>query len=234
MISIIIPVYNQAKKIKTCLKSILEQTLNDFEVIIVNDGSTDEIKKTIAEFTPYFKNKNITLKYFNQENEGAPSARNKGFKESKGEYLLFCDADTVLNNNFLEKTRNFLEASLEASYVYTSFYWGKKLFSSYDFDSEKLKKNPYIHTMALIRRSDFPISGWDESIKKFQDWDLFLTMLEEKHIGIRLSEPLFKVFTGGTMSDWLPTIAYKIFPFLPSVKKYNRAMKIIESKHKLN
>jgi hypothetical protein len=87
--------------------------------------------------------------------------------------------------------------------------------------------------MSLIRRSDFPETGWDESIKKLQDWDLWLTMLEQGHVGLWINKILFRVTPGGTISSWLPAAAYKLLPFLPAVKKYKAAVKIVKAKHGL-
>jgi len=231
MISIIIPVYNGEKTIINAVKSIESQTYRDFEVVIVNDGSRDNTRSVFEKFLESFKVEN-NYYFINQENKGAPAARNRGFKESRGEYLFFCDADAVLKNDTLEKMVQVLESNQEVAYTYSSFYWGKKLFKLWPFDAEKLQKMPYIHTMSLIRRNAFP--GWDESVKKLQDWDLWLTMLENGHQGFFIDEALFKIKPGGTISSWLPAFAYKAFPFLPSVKKYNQALKVIKDKHNLN
>ncbi|MFA5886588.1 MAG: glycosyltransferase family A protein [Patescibacteria group bacterium] len=233
MISIIIPVYNQAKKLRETLKSIAQQSYQDYEVIIINDGSQDNPEKS---FIDYYKTINTDHKYLflNQINQGAPAARNRGYQESRGEFLFFCDADVILKPTALEIMLNTLISSPEASYVYPSFYWGNKLFKVGQFDTEKLKKMPYIDTMALIKRVDFPTDGWDENLKKFQDWDLWLSMLKNGKIGKWVPEILFKVSTGGTMSSWLPAFAYKFLPFLPRVKKYRAALKIIQEKHGLN
>ncbi|MFZ4648856.1 MAG: glycosyltransferase family 2 protein [Patescibacteria group bacterium] len=238
MISIIIPVFNQADKLGACLKSIASQTDQNFEVVIVDDGSKDNPEKVFSDFIIYLSGigglKGVgDYQFFKQDNHGAPSARNHGFRESKGEYLFFCDADVIMKADLLEKLRITLEAHPEASYAYSSFYFGKKLFKVGPFDADKMCKAPYINPMALMRRSDYPANGWDESIKKFQDWDLWLTMLEAGHIGYFVPEILYGVQTGGTMSVWLPAIAYKICPFLPAVKKYWAAMKIIKQKHNL-
>ncbi len=232
MISIIIPVYNQAAKLIKTLESLNSQSYQDYEVIIVNDGSSDGVENLCAKYlrsleTPY------NYLFLNQANLGAPAARNRGYQEAKGEYLFFCDADAILRPQALETLLAYLENNPAASYAYSSFMWGKKLFKLGDFDPEKLKKMPYIHTMSLIRRSDYPAGGWDESIKKLQDWDLWLTMLEEGHIGIFVPEILFTVTPGGKISSWLPAMAYKLLPFLPSVKKYKNAVKIIKEKHGL-
>jgi glycosyltransferase involved in cell wall biosynthesis len=233
MISIIIPVYNQAEKLQQTLISINKQSYRNLEVIIVNDGSTDNPEKTFTDFLATNQS-DLSFSFFNQVNLGAPAARNHGFRESKGEYLFFCDADAILEEQALETLLKALENNPNISYAYPSFKWGRKLFKGQIFDAEKLKKQPYIHTMALIRRADFPVTGWDESIKKFQDWDLWLTMLENNKIGFFVDQVLFTVTPGGTISSWLPGFAYKIFPFLPAVKKYQTAMAVIYNKHQLS
>ncbi len=233
MISVIIPVYNQAEKLKQTLISLNNQTYRDLEVIIVNDGSTDNPEKTFTDFLAANQSE-LSFSYFNQVNLGAPAARNHGFRESKGDFLFFCDADAVLEPNALEILLGVLIQYPGASYAYPSFKWGKKLFKGRPFDANALMKEPYIHTMALIRRSDFPEVAWDESIKKFQDWDLWLTMLENNKVGIFVDSFLFTVAPGGTISSWLPSFAYKLFPFLPAVKKYKAAKAVIYAKHHLS
>jgi len=226
MISIIIPVYNQADKIGACLDSILEQSFKDYEIIIVNDGSTDNIGEVLSEYSEKAK-----LQTVNQANRGANSARNKGYNISSGEYLLFCDADIVLRNDMLEKMINIIK-NTDYSYAYSSHKFGFKKFPLWEFDEERLKKMPYIHTTSLIKRKDFP--GFDLSVKRLQDWDLWLTMLENGKRGKWIPEYLFEVADGGTMSSWIPSFFYKLFPFLSSVKKYKKSVEIIKKKHNIN
>ena len=235
MISIIIPIYNQADKLPKCLDSILGQSYEDYEVIIVDDGSTDDIKDVLENQKSKIKNQNdnVKLKVINQKNSGAPTARNRGFSESGGDFLFFCDADASLAPEALETMLMALKSHPRAGFAYSSFLWGKKLFKVGPFSEEKLKAGPCIHTMSLIRREAFPKEGWDESIKKLQDWDLYLTMLEKGHKGFWLDKILFQIRPGGTISSWLPSFAYKLLPFLPAVKKYKRAVAIIKNKHKL-
>lgn len=232
MISIIIPVYNQAEKLIVALKSIAVQSYQDYEVIIVNDGSTDNPEQM---FTNYIKKLDCSQRYvfLNQENHGAPAARNRGLREAGGEFLFFCDADAVLKPIALDTMLAALQNEAQAAYAYSSFYWGRKFFQVGTFDQERLQREPYIHTMSLIRRSDFPETGWDESIKKFQDWDLWLTMLAQNKHGVFIPQALFTVSPGGTISSWLPSFAYQLLPFLPAVKKYQAALKIIKEKHGL-
>ncbi len=226
MISIIIPVFNQAKKLDNCLKSIKNQIYNNYQIIIVNDGSTDNIGEIVKKHLDYF---NFRLKIIDQKNQGSNNARNRGAKSAQGEFLLFCDADIELYPKMLEKMHQALETNHNASYAYCSFFWGNKKFGLNSFDPDKLKQMPYIHTTSLIRREHFPY--FDTSIKRFQDWDLWLTMLEQGRSGVWVNEFLFKVATGGTISNWLPSFFYKFFPFLPSVKKYHESVQIIKEKH---
>ncbi|NCT55145.1 glycosyltransferase family 2 protein [Candidatus Falkowbacteria bacterium] len=231
MVSIIIPVYNQADKITKTLKSIENQSFRDYEVIVVNDGSNDGVAEVFGSFVKNSKDENNYL-FINQENKGAPAARNRGFKEARGEFLFFCDADAVLKPEALELLFRALEDNFEAAYAYSSFYWGKKLFKTGLVDEKKLKAGPCIHTMSLVRLRDFPDGGWDESIKKLQDWDLWLSIFMTKgRLGVFVDKVLFTVSPGGTISSWLPSFAYKLFPFLPKVKKYQEALKIIKEKH---
>ncbi|MBU2456405.1 glycosyltransferase family 2 protein, partial [Patescibacteria group bacterium] len=234
MISIIIPIYNQADKLPKCLDSILNQTYKNYEVIIVNDGSTDNVNEVIKKFNDVGSRTPDTpdiLYALRVMRKGAPSARNYGFKKSQGNYILFCDADIILKPTALKIMLKTLNKHQEASYVYSSFLWGWKLFKVGEFNPEKLKTGPCIHTTALIRKEHFPKFGWDESIKKLQDWDLWLTMLEQNHIGYWIDQVLFTAQPGGTISNWLPSFVYRLFPFLPSVKKYKKAVKIIKEKH---
>ncbi|MFA4941763.1 MAG: glycosyltransferase family A protein [Patescibacteria group bacterium] len=229
MISIIIPIYNQANKLAECLDSILEQSYQDYEIIIIDDASKDGVEKIFEKY----KNR-LPIKIFKQKNnQGAPAARNRGLKESRGEYSFFCDADAILAPKALETMLEALKKHPEASYAYSSFLWGKKLFKIGPFSAERLKSGPCIHTMSLIKREDLPGTGWDESIKKLQDWDLYLTMLKEGHEGVWIDKILFTIQPGGTISSWVPSFAYKLLPFLPAVKKYKKAAAIIKNKHSL-
>jgi len=233
MISIIIPLYNKEKIIKKTLNSLLKQTYQDYEIIIVDDGSSDRsyeiVQKILKEnFT------SSSYKLIQQENKGAPSARNKGFEKSQGKYLLFCDADLILKPRMLEIMLKTLENNPNKAYTYCSHRYGLKLFKCFPFSIERLKKMPFIHTTSLIRRDYFPKQVWDESIKRLQDWDLWLAIFfEKKGQGIWINQVLFKIHTGGVYSSWLPSFIYKYIPFLSKVKKYKQSVKIIKNKWKI-
>jgi glycosyltransferase involved in cell wall biosynthesis len=231
MISIIIPLYNQADKLERCLHSISLQSFDNFEVIVVNDRSKDRLTMTLKKYAHIFGLRFRAL--HNQSNHGAPYTRNKGFRASKGEYIMFCDADIVMEPEMLFKLHRKLSEDKSAAYAYSSHKFGHKRFDKLEWSEERLRNMPFIHTTALIRREAFPKGGFDEKIKRLQDWDLWLTMLESGHKGVWVPELLFRVETGGTMSSWLPSAFYRLFPFLPKARRYEAAVATIKAKHNL-
>ncbi len=132
----------------------------------------------------------------------------------------------------LERMHQALMDNPGVSFAFSSFYYGAKLFKLFPYNEQRLKQMPYIHTTSLIRREDF--CGFDNAIRRFQDWDVWLTMLAHSKKGVWIDEPLFTTQLGrGHISQWLPKAAYKWFPFLKAVKNYNQSMAIIKRKHKL-
>ncbi|MDX9893003.1 MAG: glycosyltransferase family A protein [Patescibacteria group bacterium] len=222
-IDIIIPVYNAQRTLKRCLESIFNQTFSDYKIIAVNDGSTDNSLKILENYRSQ-----ITI--INQANHGAAHARNQGAKIASAPFIIFIDADIIAQPMMLEKMYQALQKHPEVSYAYSSFKFGFKTFKLWPFDAEKLKQTPYIHTSSLIRAKDFP--GFDEKLRRFQDWDLWLRMNNHGHPGYFIDQVLFKVISGGTMSSWLPKFAYRL-NFLNQTKKYQAAKEIIIKKHNL-
>lgn len=233
IISIIIPHYNRARVLGRALESVAGQRFfglqpqNDsLEIIVVDDGSEEAHKEYLRkEIVPKFPQ----VKFVFVEHAGAATARNRGFKESGGQYVIFWDADIVGQLEMLAKMKKALDEHPEASYAYSSFKFGWKKFVCGPFDAERLKQMNFITTTSLIRREHFP--GFDELLKKFQDWDLWLAMLEQGHIGVWVPEILFHIAPKGTMSQWLPSFVYR-FPWLPlpAVKRYFYWKKIVQKK----
>ncbi|MBI4272286.1 glycosyltransferase family 2 protein [Candidatus Uhrbacteria bacterium] len=230
MISVIIPVHNSAKNLPMTLQAIFSQVYQDFEVIVVNDGSTDHIEKSLA---PY----RSRITYLSQERKGRCAARNTGFVVSRGEYVIFLDAAAVMSPSMLATLLDALHKNFDCSFAYSAFKWGWKTFSSFPYDPDSLRQMNYIHTSALIRREHF--AGFDEKIEKFNDWDLWLTMMEHGHTGIYVPQVLFTVKPhGATVSAWLPSCMYKI-PWkkfgipIPAIEKYKKWKKIVMKKHGL-
>lgn len=222
-ISVIIPVYNHAKEVQKAVSSLRAQTFKDFEIIAVDDGSTDETKPVLAR---------LAVRVINIPHSGAGAARNAGAREAKGEYLLFLDADAEMAPEALEKFLAALESNPGAAFAYSSFCFGWKKFGNLAWDAGRLKKENFIHTTSLIRKEKFP--GFDESLRRFQDWDLWLTITDRGGKGVWIPDTLFKIAPrkSGGMSKWLPKFAYNL-PWLKAVKEYKAAADIIKKKHKI-
>ena len=105
-ISIITPAYNCAKFLPQTIESVLKQTFGDFEMIIVDDGSTDNTKQVIE---PYLKNHPLKIKYIYQQNGGVSVARNTAVKNALGEFIAFLDADDMFLPNRLEESLRVIE-----------------------------------------------------------------------------------------------------------------------------
>jgi glycosyltransferase involved in cell wall biosynthesis len=231
-ISVIIPTFQHASTLPACIDSVLGQSRKPDEIIVVDDGSTDSTSGAISKYT-----KDVT--YIKQENQGAPVARNNGFERSSGDLVIFWDADIIGAPDMLQELEDALANNPEASWVYSRFKWGSRSFGNQAFSAEDLKTHNYIHTTSLIRRRDFP--QFDPSLKRFQDWDLWLTMSEQGKLGVFVDKELFKILiekNRDAYSTWLPSILYKIpwhkFWWTPrSIKKHNEAKEIITKKHNL-
>lgn len=102
-VSVIIPVYNAEKYLEQCISSIANQTMQDIEILVINDGSTDNSLNILDELSQKYKGK---LKIFEKENGGAGSARNLGIENATGEFIKFVDADDYLKADILEKMYN--------------------------------------------------------------------------------------------------------------------------------
>ena len=96
--SFIVPVYNTEKYLKKCLDSLVNQTYKDFEIIVVNDGSTDKSSSIISKYQKKYKN----IIVIDKENEGLSMARNRGVQKSSGKYIIFVDSDDYVSNKLLE------------------------------------------------------------------------------------------------------------------------------------
>lgn len=110
MISVVIPLYNKEKSVRATLESVLAQTYTDYEVIIVNDGSTDNsvaiCEDIINSLTPSFDN---SLRIFSKPNGGVSSARNFGVEKSRGEYVAFLDGDDLWEPTYLEEAAKLIQ-----------------------------------------------------------------------------------------------------------------------------
>ena len=98
LVSIIVPVYNNEKYLRQCLDSITNQTFKDIEIILVDDGSTDNSASICEEYAK----EDSRVVFIHSENKGVSNARNIGIDKSKGKFIMFCDSDDWLENDYIE------------------------------------------------------------------------------------------------------------------------------------
>ena len=116
LISVIVPVYNVKNYLEKCLDSIINQTYKNLEIILINDGSTDES----LDICYMYEKKDNRIKVFNNRNKGLSYSRNFGVKNSNDKYVMFVDSDDFISNsNIIEKFINILERD-KCDFIYTS------------------------------------------------------------------------------------------------------------------
>ena len=196
MISVIIPAYNAAPHLKGALKSLQNQTFQDFEVIVVDDGSTDNSKEIIKRFA--------NVKYCYQTNQGESAARNKGMSLAKGEYFAFLDADDWYESTKLEKQLNFLNNNPAIDIVYCDYkvydeVTGKtSILRAELFHPERcnffasILFRQILHTASATFKRQCYDSGcqFKHELKYAPDYDFSLQLLEKFTVGY-IPEPLY-------------------------------------------
>ncbi|MDD5039838.1 MAG: glycosyltransferase family A protein [Patescibacteria group bacterium] len=182
LVSIIIPCYQAEKTIRATIRDLLAQTYHPVEIIAVDDQSNDRTVSILRTF-------NDSLTIIRQKHSGAAAARNRGFRSSHGPYILFCDSDIRLKKSMIQKMVQTLQKNSDKAYCYSNFKFGIHTFDLFPFDAQKLRQENYISTMSLIRRDCF--IGFDESLTRYQDWDLWKRMLDRGYEGVWYPERLF-------------------------------------------
>lgn len=183
MISIIIPTYNRERLIKKSVMSVLEQTYTDIEVIVVDDGSTDDTKNIIAMIN------DDRLKYIYQTNGGACKARNTGINLAKGDFIAFHDSDDVWHENKLEKEYNKL-ISEKVDVVFCKLNYHnpngqvEKLPIGISEGNIGLNNNLFgIGTQTLLgKQKVFKDIMFDSSLPRFQDLELLVRIAKKYKI----------------------------------------------------
>lgn len=145
VISVILPVYNGEDRVSNCIESIITQTYKQFELIIINDGSSDLTLDIVNKFAE----KDNRIKIISIENSGVSYARNKGLEKATGDYITFIDADDFYNNNFLERMHDLINKDNSDIAICNFCYFNKnkitknKLSSINEFDKFSLILSEY-------------------------------------------------------------------------------------------
>lgn len=164
IISIIIPVYNVQDYLPECLDSLVKQTKNEFEVILINDGSTDNSLNICKEY----KNKLSNCLIIEQKNQGVSAARNRGIFESSGEYIYFLDSDDILNIHFIETLAK--EIKLIKHEVFIFGYNkinanGKQINEIIPKNEVEIQKNENFENLFDSLNCGLGLAVWDKIIK---------------------------------------------------------------------
>ena len=155
LLTVIVPIYNMERYIKRCLDSLVNQSLRDFEVIIVNDGSTDKSKDIVMKYVDRYQ-KNI--KFFEKENGGLSSSRNYGLKYATGKYVAFLDSDDYIEKNMYKEMINIAlkenSDMVECDYVWEYENGKTKIDKRRNYKNKKdmLKKPRVVAWNKLIKR----------------------------------------------------------------------------------
>lgn len=190
-VSIVIPCFNQGAYIDEAVESVLNQTLTDFEIIIVNDGSTDLV--TVEKLKSY---NNPKCKVLHTENSGLAEARNYGIKISSGKYILPLDADDKIGAKYLEEATKILDIENGVGIVYceTEFFGDMRgKWKLPGFSIEKILAVNMITSCSMFRKNDYlKTRGYNPNMKYgFEDWDFWLSLIE-LGVGVhKLPEVLF-------------------------------------------
>ena len=185
LISVIVPCYNQAQFLDECLQSVLDQTYQNWECIIVNDGSpdhTEEVAKKWLEKDPRFK-------YIHKENGGLSSARNAGITQAKGEWVLPLDADDKIGNLYLELAEKEFTKDPTIIYCNAEFFGVFQRFWDISFyDYKTIKFYNQIFCSGFYKKTDWQrVNGYDDNLEfGKEDWEFWISILNKTSLVIKL------------------------------------------------
>lgn len=197
IISVVLPTYNRAELLYKAIDSVLKQTIQDIELLVVDDFSTDNTYEIVNRY------KDKRIKYIkNERNKGANGARNTGILLAKGDYIAFQDSDDEWFNDKLEKQLNFMNENQDIDMCFCSFFLHKKseriIFPNLKLHvkniPKKLKIGSFISTQTIFCRSSCAKAIlFDEDINRLQDWEFCLRFSKVYKIGY-LDKPLVNVY----------------------------------------
>lgn len=218
-ISVIVPCFNQAQYLEDCLQSVLNQSYQNWECIIVNDGSPDHTEEVAKKWLK----KDSRFKYLFQENKGVSAARNYGIAQANGEWILPLDGDDYISDNYLQLASQYF-ATQNIMVIYCRARKFGEMNAEFVLENFSLKNlavtNP-IFCSAFYRKSDWSrINGYDKNMGDgFEDWEFWINMLKDGGVALRLDDFCFYY-------------RIKLVSRNTAVKKNpDKALRYIEAKH---
>lgn len=196
LISIVIPAYNAAKYISDAIQSVLQQDYRPIEVIVVDDGSTDNTREIIESIAA------PEVSYYYKENGGASSARNYGIERANGEYIRFVDADDIL-----------LPGSLSGQMQHALTLKENEISIGYELNNKGIKCKPLIYPMAAYapwlalypKQALVSVSGFDEQLKVSEDVELCINLKAHGYSFVATDIAVYKYLSGRNPNSLLIT-----------------------------
>lgn len=190
LISVIVPCYKQVQYLDECLQSVLDQKYQNWECIVVNDGSPDRTEEVAKKWVK----KDGRFRYIYKENGGLSSARNVGVKEAKGEWILPLDADDRIGNQYMELAeREFIE-NPTIVYCEADFFGDKsERWELEDFSFHGLAITNIIFCSAFYRKDRWlEVNGYDENlVYGLEDWDFWIALLKKGGLVTKINKVCF-------------------------------------------
>ncbi|MDO9045721.1 MAG: glycosyltransferase [Methanobacteriaceae archaeon] len=188
-VSIIMPTYNRANIIKRAIDSILNQTFDNYEIIIIDDGSNDKTECLINEYYDTYLKKGI-IRYFKQKNKGVSAARNNGLSKANGSIIAYLDSDNCWFETYLERMVYALdESNSNTAYSVIQInngFTNQKYLRDVQYNRNQILKGNFIDLNIFVHKKFLyqQLGGFNESLKRLVDWDLILRYT-------RLNKPYF-------------------------------------------
>lgn len=190
-ISVVIPCYNHGKYLNATVESVLQSDYQDVEVIIVNDGSSDN-SEAVALRLAHFNGK---IRYIFEENQGPAVARNRGIREATGEYILPLDADDLISPHYISEAINELQdESVKLVYCNAEFIDGKTgPWILKPFSLRLLARDNMIFCSGIFRKADWEkAGGYDEKmVWGREDWEFWISLLKSGGKVVKLAQTGF-------------------------------------------
>ncbi|MGP4951607.1 glycosyltransferase family 2 protein [Psychrobacter sp. T6-1] len=185
MFSVVIPLYNKELSIKSTIQSVLNQTYQSFEIIIVNDGSTDNSINAVSKID------DARIRLINQTNQGVSAARNRGVLQANNDWIVFLDGDDLWEINHLEKIIEMMTLFPNKKVYATSFKYSDKrttfkhtrsrhIFEIENYFKDALKENLLWTSIVVVHKDCFEKVGlFDTNINRGEDTDLWVRLASE-------------------------------------------------------
>ena len=213
-VSAIISTYNQAKHLDQAIQSVANQTFDNLEIIVVNDGSTDDTEKVLKKIS------NIDFEVINTDDVGSSKARHAGIERSFGKYFFILDGDDIIDKDFVAKTYKVMEDRVNdnIAFCYTdTIYFGvqNQRFFQPEYNVYNLLNANYICYCNLADREIYDsVGGYDKNNRNYwEDYSHYIYLASKGYYGKHLGEPLFYYRTHDNLSAKTQnfTLIYKCY-----------------------